>query len=176
MIQLRQGPPRRVLRPATYRVFCPRRAPVFVAGRAWIWDPVLVRHLRSDEAECVGVHERGRHPLGFNRRHVTRHTSAPRASSLVMRMFFERGRVGAIGSRRSMTIQANLIRWLSELRVVGRAMHVMARGASDPMPIHDALGEVVSLHPIFVRRAVGEVIEGGLTQSAVFELPVVGQL
>ena len=105
---------------------------VLVTRRARIWDPVLVRHLRSDEAEGVGVHERGRHALGFNRRHMARYAPAPGASCRVMGMLFERGRVGAIRSRGSVAIQANLIRWLSQLRVVGRAVHVVAAGAGDP--------------------------------------------
>ena len=75
-----------------------------------------------------------------------------------------------------MTIQANLISRLSQLRVVRRAMHVVAGGAGNPVAIHYALREVVSLHAILVRRAVGEIIKGGLPQSAVFQLPVVGQL
>lgn len=43
------------------------------------------------------------------------------------------------------------------------------------MAVHDALHEIIALHAILVRRAIGEVIEGGLTKRAVFEFPEIPQ-
>ena len=44
------------------------------------------------------------------------------------------------------------------------------------MLVHDALRKIVPLHPILVGRAVREIVEGGLTKRAVFELPEIPQL
>src|SRR5215469_10198947 len=93
----------------------------------------------------------------------------------MMRMFFERGRVGAIRGCWSMTIQADPVCRLAELRIVLGAMYIVARCAGDPAPVHHTLGKVISLHTILMSRAVGEIIESGLSQRTVLELPVIGQ-
>jgi hypothetical protein len=58
-----------------------------------------------------------------------------------------------------MTRTAQLIRRyrLPEIRIVRRAMDIVAIGTGDAARIHQALDEVVSLHPVLVRRTVGKV-------------------
>ena len=80
-----------------------------------------------------------------------------------------------VRGRRSVAVQANLIRGLSQLDIVFRAVHVMTRRASDSVPIHDALRKVVALHAILMGGAVRKEIERGFAQRAVLELPVVLQ-
>ena len=121
------------------------------------------------------MHKRPRHTLSLNRRHVAGHALATRAAGLMMCVLLQRGGMRPIRRRRPMAIQANLIRRLPQLRIVFRAMHVVAGGASDPMLVHHALGKIVSLHAILVRRAVGKIVEAGLSQRAILKFPEVLQ-
>ena len=54
-------------------------------------------------------------------------------------------------------------------------MCIVTGGTGDTTAVHDALHEIVALHTIFVRRAVREVVESGLTKRAVFEFPEIPQ-
>ena len=54
-------------------------------------------------------------------------------------------------------------------------MRIVATEAGDPTPVHDALNEVVALHPILVRRALSEVREASRTQRVVFQSPEILQ-
>ena len=82
---------------------------------------------------------------------------------------------GPFGAPGRVAIQANLIRRLAQLRIIVGAMHIVARSAGNTMPVHHALRKVVALHPVLVCSAVGKEVESGLTQLAVFQLPVVLQ-
>jgi hypothetical protein len=55
-------------------------------------------------------------------------------------------------------------------------VHVMAAEARDPASIHDALHEIVPLHAVLVRGAVGEMRERRLAEPVLLELPVVAQV
>src|SRR5579864_5155433 len=114
----------------------------------------------------MGVNKRVRHPFGFDGRHVTGDALASGAAYFVMRVFRQRGRVRAVYGRRSMTIQEDLVRGLSELSIVRGAVHVVARTAGDTVLIHHALREVIALHAVLVRGAVREVVESSLSQCA----------
>src|SRR5579872_1621155 len=72
-----------------------------------------------------------------------------------------------------MTTEADFIDRPDQLRVVLRAMHIVAGRACDLMPVHYALRKIIALHPVLVSRAVGEVVEVRRAQAAVFELPVI---
>ena len=74
----------------------------------------------------MSVNKRARYTFRFDRRHVTGNTLAPRAASLMMRMFLQPGRARTVRPRRSMTIQTDLVRWLSQLSVILCAMHIVA--------------------------------------------------
>jgi len=115
-------------------------------------------------------------PLGLNRRHVTRHALASPAALFVMGVPIDCGRVRTIGCRWAVAIQANLVGRFSELGVVRGAVNVVTGVTSNSATVHDALRKVISLHPVLVRRAVGEIIEGRLTQGAVLQLPEVLQV
>src|SRR4029077_7619411 len=116
------------------------------------------------------------HTLAFDRRHMTGNALASRASFLVVRMLFKSGSMRAVRARGAVTIQADLLHGLSELSVVRGPVHVVARRTGNTTPVHRALRKVVSLHAILVRRALRELVESCLTQRAVLELPIVGQL
>ena len=107
----------------------------------------------------------------FDLRHVTSHALTSGTAAFMMRVFFNGGRMRAVRGHRAVTIQANLIRRLSQLGVVLRAMHIMAGGTGDSMPVHDALHKVIALHPVFVRRAVWKIVKVRLPERAVFQLP-----
>jgi hypothetical protein len=59
--------------------------------------------------------------------------------------------------------------------VVGSAVHVVAAETRDAARIHQALDEVVPLHPVLVAGCVGKVRERRLTELVLFEFPEVLQ-
>lgn len=72
-----------------------------------------------------------------------------------------------------MAVEANFSRGLAQLSIIFGAVNIMTGRAGDSISIHDALSEIIALYAILVRCAIGEVIEGGLTQSTIFQLPKV---
>ena len=76
----------------------------------------------------------------------------------------------------SVTIQADLIRGFSQLRIITGPVHVVAIETGDTATVHDALHEIVSLHAILVRGAFWEMSEAKLAELVIFELPVVPQV
>jgi hypothetical protein len=71
-----------------------------------------------------------------------------------MGMLLECGRAGSVAGAGLVAVQANLIDRLRKLRVVLRAMHVVAIEAGFPAAVHDALNEIVAQNAVLVRRAV----------------------
>ena len=69
-----------------------------------------------------------------------------------------------------MAFEAHQAAWFDQIRVVLRSVNVVAGTAHHAPAIHNALDQVVPLHTISVRRAVGEVREGGLAEFGLFEL------
>ena len=158
-----------------HRLRGPGSSLVCVAGRAWIRDFIFVRHGRRDERKRVRAHkDAGNRDLDL--RHVTCHAFAARGAVLMMCMGGKRRRAGPVPRAGTVAIEANLVHGLSQLRVVLRAVHIVAVEARDPAPVHDALREVVPLHPVLVRRAVRKMCEAQLTQCVLFELPVIPQV
>jgi len=121
----------------------------------------------------MGPHKSAGYTLGFDLRHVAGYALTAGAAVLVVGVFRESRGVGAVGRRRPMTVQAELVNRLSELSIVLRAVYVMAGRAGDTVFVHDTLHKIVALHPVLVRGAVREVREARLSQCAVFQLPVV---
>ena len=72
--------------------------------------------------------------------------------------------------------EAHLPDRLDQIGVVAGAMRVVAAEAGDAPPVHHTLDEVVALHPVLVRRAVGEVRERRLAELVLFETPEVLQI
>src|SRR5580698_946516 len=91
-------------------------------------------------------------------------------------VFLQTRGMRAVGRRRPMTVQTELVYRLSELGIVFRAMYVVAGSTGDTVLIHDALDKVIALHPVFMRGSIREVGECRLTQGDVFEFPVVCQV
>ena len=124
----------------------------------------------------MGPHKSAGYTLGFDLRHVAGYALTAGAAVLVVGVFRESRGVGAVGRRRPMTVQAELVDGLSELGIVFRSVYIVTGSTGDAVLIHDALNEVIALHPVFMRSSVREVRERRLTQGDVFEFPVVCQM
>ena len=74
------------------------------------------------------------------------------------------------------TVEAKFVDRLSKLRVVVRAVDIVAIEAGNSAAIHYALDEIISLHAVFVRRAVGEMGEALLAELVVFEFPEIREI
>ena len=55
-------------------------------------------------------------------------------------------------------------------------MHIVTGETRNAVRIHLAGDEIVSLHPVLVCRAIGEMREGSITQFVIFQLPIITQL
>ena len=75
-----------------------------------------------------------------------------------------------------MTAQAELLDGLAELRVVLCAVYVVTGSAGDAVLVHNALHEIIALHPVLVRGSVRKVSEGRLSEGVVFEHPEVCEM
>ena len=70
-----------------------------------------------------------------------------------------------------MAFQAQDAGGLEQIGVVGSAVNVVATKTSDAVRVHQAGCEIVALHAILVRGAVGKVGEGSLAEFVFFQLP-----
>ena len=109
--------------------------------------------------------------FGLDRRHVAIYAAAPRSSFFVMGMFLDCGVARAVRRRRPVAFEAQFFRRLAKLRVVAGAVDVMAIETTDSATVHEALNEIVPLHPVLVRRAVRKIVEAALAENVIFELP-----
>lgn len=141
-----------------------------MARGARVRNLVLVGHRGRYEAErvCSNVHAGDSR---FNLRHVAGHTLAAGTSGLVMSVFFESRGSGSVERQRTVAVQTDLVGGLAKLCVVIRPMYVVAIEAGHPAAVHDALHEVVALHPVLVRGVVGKMGEGSFAESVLFQLP-----
>ena len=146
-----------------------------MAGCTWIWDFVLFRHGRVDEGKGVSAHL-DICDCRFNLGHVARNALAPRRAVFVMRVLLQSSCPRTIERHRAVAIQAELLGRLSELRVVIRAVYVVATEAGNPVLVHHALHEIIPLHPILMRCAVRKVRKGQLAEGVLFQLPEILQM
>ena len=146
-----------------------------MADVARVRDLQAVGPRRIDEVEGVttDVHVGDRL---FDLRHVAGDALASWAAELVVRVFLDRVRVRPILRVRSVAREAHLIGRRTQLRLVGRAVDVVATEAGDAPVVHQALDEVVALHAVFVGGAVREVGERGFTQFVLFQFPEIGEV
>ena len=91
-----------------------------------------------------------------------------------MRVLFESRCPRTVARAGLVAVEANLLDGLAELRVVVRAVDVVAIEAGYAAAVHDALHEIVSLHAVFMRGAFCEMGEALLAQRVIFELPEIG--
>ena len=76
-----------------------------------------------------------------------------------MSVFFESRGSGPVERQRTVTVQTDLVGGLAKLCVLIGSMYVVAIEAGHTPAVHDALHEVVALHPVLVRGVIGEMCE-----------------
>ena len=76
-----------------------------------------------------------------------------------MGMRLNGGRVGAVLGVGSVTGRADLFDRLDQHRIVGGAVGIVTAKARDATRVHQALHEVIALHAILVRGAIGKMRE-----------------
>ena len=92
-----------------------------------------------------------------------------------MRVLLDRRGVRAILRIRPVACQAHAAAGLPQHRVVLGAVRIMATEAGDAARIHQAGHEVVALHAVLVRGAVGEMGERRFAELVILELPEVAR-
>src|ERR1700683_2781424 len=107
---------------------------------------------------------------------MTGDAAASCRSFFVVRMLFDGSRPWPVQGKRTVAIEAQFIRWLAQLGVVLRTVHIVAARAIHPAPVHHTLHKIISLHTVLVGCAVGVVRECCLAQRMLFELPKILQL
>ena len=167
--------PRRVLNPGLQCRTRPFRRLVCVTDVARIGYLQRIGLAGRDELEGVAAHVDVRNGL-LDLGHVAGDALATRAANLVMRMCLDGRRMRTVLRVRAVAVQAYLLGRLPQYCVVFGAVHVMATKARDATRVHQALHEVVALHSIFVRSAIGKVCERGLTELVLFQLPKISQI
>ena len=136
---------------------CPSGGFVRVARGARIRNFVFVGHRRRDERESVRVNHTS--AISSRSRACGRRRIGCPAAVLVMRVLFDRRRAWAVRRDGPWQSRQSCIGWLAQLRVVVGAMNIVAIEAGDAAAIHHALHEIVALHAVLVRGAVGEMSE-----------------
>src|ERR1700735_5394892 len=91
-------------------------------------------------------------------------------------MLLDGGGARTVQRKRAVTIEAKAVGGLAQLRVIFGAVNVVATEAGDSAAVHHALHEIIPLHAIFVRGAVGKMGEGGLAESVFLKLPIILQI
>ena len=153
----------------------PSSALVRVTRRAGIRNFIFVGHQWCDERKSVCSYLDIR-DCCLDLWHVAGDTTSPRRAFLVVRVLFDGRGPRAIQGKWAVAIQAQVVGWFSQLRIVFRAMHVVATKTGHPTAVHHALNEIISLHPVLVRRAIGEVCKRSLAQRVLFQLPEIPQI
>src|SRR5215475_3696347 len=127
--------PRGTFGPISHRVRRPRGVFVGVAGGTWIWDLVFVGGRWIDEREGVRADfDVGNGGLDLG--HVARDALAAGRARLVMRMFLEGGSARSIERHRAVAIEAKFVGRLAKLRVIFRAVRVVASETGDFVAVH----------------------------------------
>lgn len=120
-----------------------------MALRAWIGNRVFVRVRWTDEGESV----RANHccaQRGLNFWHVAGDTGTAFRVLVVMRVRRQRRFARTVRRLRAVAFEAKFLCGLAQLRVVARAMHVVAIEASHAVAVHHTLYEIVPLHAVLV--------------------------
>jgi hypothetical protein len=71
------------------------------------------------------------------------------------------------------TLKTHDIRGLQQIRIVVGPVDVVTAIATDAVRVHDALDEIISLHAVLVRRAIGKVGERLFPEFVLLQLPVI---
>lgn len=165
--------PRRLVRPMTHSVCCPSCRFVFVTRRTCVRYLVFVCHGRRNEFESVCAHKGTGNAFTLDLWHMAGHALTAGAAVLVMSVFFHFGYVRAVRRCCTVAIEAYLVCGLAKLSIVLSAVYIMARSACNSFLVHQALHEVITLHPVLMRSSIRKMSKGRLSQCMVFEFPVV---
>ena len=103
--------------------------------------------------------------------HVAGDAFVSGASGLVMRVGLNTGRARSIRRMRTVTLKTQDIRRFQQIGIVFRAVDIVATEATHAVGVHRALHEIVALHAVLMRGAIGEMSERLLTQLVFFQLP-----
>lgn len=144
-----------------------------VGARVRDFEPV--RLSRRDEVEGVAAHIHIRNRL-LDFRHMTGNAFTPGAACFVVRVLFNGSRVRSILRVRAMARHAHLVHGPAQHRIVLAAMRIVATEAGDSPRIHETLHEIISLHPVFVRRTIRKMRERKVAGFVFFQRPVVCKL
>src|SRR4051794_769370 len=115
---------------------------------------------RSNEAEGVSAHVDVGDSL-LDSRHVAGDALIAAGARLMVRVRLHTGGARTVERTRAVAGQAQDGSGLNQIRIVRRAVHVVATEAGDPVGVHSALHEIVALHAVLMSCAVGKVSEGG---------------
>ena len=85
-------------------------------------------------------------------------------------------RVRTVRRLRTVALKAHHVGRLQQVRIVVGAVHVVAAVAAHAVRVHDALHEIIALHAILVRGAVGEMRERLFAEFVLFQLPEILQI
>ena len=171
---MRHAPGRAII-PCLKRRNRPFRVLVLVTGVAGVGNLQRVGLHRVDEMERMSGHEWPARQFRQYCWHVTRNALATGAICLVMRMRFDGDGVRTVLTIWAVAGAANLVHGFAQHGLVLRAMWIVTAETGDAALIHQALHEIIALHPVFVRSAVRKMGEGCFTQFVLFKFPEIGQ-
>src|SRR5215216_550021 len=93
-----------------------------------------------------------------------------------MGMLLDRRGTGAVRRIRTVAGEANRRGRFDEVGVIRSPMRVVAARARHTARIHQALHEIVTLHPVLVAGSIGEMSEGRLAGLMLFQLPEIAKI
>ena len=145
-----------------------------MAQAAGVGDFVLIRHTWGDEAERMRVNFHVR-DFRLDRGHMARHAITARGNGLYDACELRGSPLEVRSIPRHMAVEANRVCRFPQFGVVplpwtSWQLHRSRRA------VHPALHEIVALHAVLVRSAVGEMSEGRLAQLVLFQPPHVLQI
>ena len=137
-----------------------------------VWNLQRFRFGRRDEVESMTANFLVGNRLG-DLRHVTRDAFVASAATLMMGMRLDRGGMWPSLCVGTMTVETQRIAGFAHHGNIVAAMRIVAAKTRDAASIHQALHEIVALHPVLVRGSVRKVRKGKIAELMFFELPVV---
>ena len=129
-----------------------------------------LRLLRPNETERVAADFHVAESL-CDCRHVTGNARAARAAGGVMRVLLDAGGMRPILRVGAMAGQAHRVARLAHHRLIFRAVRIVATETRDAARVHEALNEIIALHAVLVRGAVGKMGEARFAELVLFQLP-----
>ena len=148
-----------------------------MTGIARVWNFQGIGQYGRDEFECM-TSDIDICDLGLDLRHVAADALTALAIRRMMGVLLQGRSMRSIIGARGMTGDTKLVQShrLSQIRIVPGAVNIMAVVAGDSTRIHQALHEIIPLHPVLVRGTVAVMCKGGRPKSVLLEFPVVTQV